>query len=124
MEANIQDSATIDLTGNPLADPTESSSSSGSLNNSVDLDVSIGDEFNPNKIRRSMPLRTKSCDPAQCTDILDNMYEIYYDQEVSLTPLISFSILQCIMPTLTIHPTRSFIAFSVNHRPSTPWTLT
>ncbi len=65
-----------------MADQLAESSSSASLNSSIDLDVSIDDSFNPNKIRRSMPLKMKSNDPAQCMDILDSMYEIYYDHEV------------------------------------------
>lgn len=83
--ASNQDAAVIDLTGNPIAEPFESSSSSsasGSLDTSIDLDLSVSEDLNPNKIRRSLPMKMKSYDPAQCTDILDNMYEIYYDQEV------------------------------------------
>lgn len=62
------------------------SSSSASLNTSVELDVSTDDVAvecaNPNKIKRSLPLRLKAHDPAQCTDILDSMYELYYEYEV------------------------------------------
>ena len=62
------------------------SSSSASLNSSTELDVSTDDVtvvwVNPNKIKRTLPLRLKAHDPAQCTDILDSMYELYYEYEV------------------------------------------
>lgn len=122
LEANTQDVAASDLTGNPLADNVETSSSSGSLDSSIDLDTSTIDELNPNKIRRSMPLKTKSCDPAQCTDILDNMYEIYYDQEVSMHPFSPVSTLPTAhlshhTPPYPPHPS------PIHHhlRPNTPW---
>lgn len=93
-EVEFQGSETIDLTGNPLTDQqTESSSSSSaSLNNSIELELSVDDSLNPNKIRRSIPLKMKSSDPAQCMDMLDSMYEIYYDQEVSNIPTKAFHI--------------------------------
>lgn len=71
-----------------------SSSSSASVesvdSSSADLDVSAEDDItvvweNPNKIKRSLPLRLKAHDPAQCTDILDSMYELYYENEVRLS---------------------------------------
>ena len=91
--ASTHDASVIDLTGNPIAEPAESSSSSsasGSLDTSIDLDLSVSEDLNPNKIRRSLPMKMKSYDPAQCTDILDNMYEIYYNQEVKYECITSY----------------------------------
>jgi len=91
--ASTQDASVIDLTGNPIAEPAESSSrssASGSLDTSIDLDLSVSEDLNPNKIRRSLPMKMKSYDPAQCTDILDSMYEIYYNQEVKFGLIISY----------------------------------
>ena len=34
------------------------------------------------KIRRSRPLPSKCLDPAQCLDIIDDMYAVYFDLEV------------------------------------------
>ena len=45
----------------------------------------VVDMQSANKIRRTFPLRKRGADPAQCLDMLDDMYEIYYTQEVRLT---------------------------------------
>jgi len=34
-------------------------------------------------IRRTLPLKTRSSDPAQCVDIVDRMYNVYYELEVN-----------------------------------------
>jgi hypothetical protein len=34
------------------------------------------------KIRRSRPLPSKCLDPAQCLDIIDDMYDVYFELEV------------------------------------------
>jgi hypothetical protein len=38
----------------------------------------------PLKIRRSIPLSTKSSDPIQCLDRIDAMYQIYFELEVDI----------------------------------------
>ena len=92
------------MDGNKVIDLTETSAESepanSSLNSSTMVDVSVSDVSvlvdDPNKIRRTVPLRLRGADPAQCFDILDQMYELYYKQEVNrpqlLLPLLSVCI--------------------------------
>jgi hypothetical protein len=82
------------LDGQEAAQASSESSSSETLNSSssTDVDASVleGEEIvvdmqSANKIRRTFPLRKRGADPAQCLDMLDDMYEIYYTQEVRLS---------------------------------------
>jgi hypothetical protein len=89
----------VDLTDNPIVAAETSASTSSSSSGSLDVslnDAEIASEedvvismANPNKIRRTFPLRKCGQDPAQCYDLLDSMYEIYYETEVSLAPVLS-----------------------------------
>ena len=78
-DAEKSDKVDVDLIENPIDKSFASSASAELSTNDITVDL-----VNPNKIRRSFNLRLKSHDPLQCYDILDNMYNIYYDQEVML----------------------------------------
>ena len=73
----------IDLTEHAADHDVNTSTSSSTLVDTT-ADEIVLDFINPNKIRRTIPLRLKAHDPAQCFDMLDDMYAIYYDQEVRL----------------------------------------
>jgi hypothetical protein len=89
----------VELTDNPIVaaetSASTSSSSSGSLDVSLnDAEIAAEEDVvismaNPNKIRRTFPLRKYGQDPAQCYDLLDSMYEIYYETEVGLAPALT-----------------------------------
>jgi hypothetical protein len=78
--------ADASVAGTEPSDALNTSTSSSASNAVCDLtadDVEITLAMS-NKIRRTVPLRMpNSTDPAQCFDLLDQMYEIYYTQEVS-----------------------------------------
>lgn len=80
--------------------PASTTSNSQSASNTTDTAEEVVAIERPRKLvaKRKFPLRTKCHDPAQCTDILDDMYQIYYDLEVP-TPCFSFVIH---LPTLLI----------------------
>lgn len=76
------------MTGNPVAmaqttnsTPSLDTSELASSSSTADEEMVIS-TVNPNKIHRTFPLRKQNQDPAQCYDILDSMYEIYYTEEV------------------------------------------
>ena len=79
-DAEKSDKVDIDLIENPIDKSFSSSFSAELSTNDITVDL-----VNPNKIRRSSNLRLKSHDPLQCYDVLDDMYNVYYDQEVMLT---------------------------------------
>lgn len=87
-ETNDEDA--VDLTDNPLNPEDNNNSTSadvsmlsdGALNESTDdRRASSSSKPNPNRIRRTFPLRMRSHDPSQCMGLLDDMYAIYYDHE-------------------------------------------
>jgi cyclin B len=78
-DAEKSDKVDVDLIENPIDKSFASSVSAELSTNDITVDL-----VNPNKIRRSSNLRLKSHDPLQCYDVLDDMYSIYYDQEVML----------------------------------------
>lgn len=80
----------VDLTQNPIAPaaqkPRLSNSSSSSSVATLELAVPSPASSQPvvlrRKARRTMGLHLKSTDPAQCLDSIDDMYDIYHQQEV------------------------------------------
>ena len=52
------------------------------LNVSITLESETKCSIPAHKIRRSRPLPSKCLDPAQCLDIIDDMYAVYFDLEV------------------------------------------
>lgn len=87
----IDTNEVINLTDNPIA--SSESGSVKSIASSVCESAQVEEDLevfalNPNKIRRTFPLRVAGSDPAQCLNILDSMYEIYYDQEVRILYMI------------------------------------
>jgi hypothetical protein len=76
-------------------------SSSSSIRNPVIVDLLKTDKtaeeiafdqygfYQPPKITRRLPLRSRASNPAECLDIIDDMYAFYCDTEVSLFIFVS-----------------------------------
>ena len=77
------DNPVLGSKGSAKSSPTESLGSSKSSQALLAEDEIVINMSDPNKIRRTFPLRMKGQDPSQCLDILDSMYELYYQNEVS-----------------------------------------
>lgn len=75
------DTQIIDLTDNQVASDSIVSEDTSTLSIGSDSNIKIN-LLDPNRIRRTLPLRLKGIEPAQCHDVLDEMYSIYYDNEV------------------------------------------
>lgn len=85
-----ESSTNVDQTQNPLNSADKSSSSSNDISMTSDSGINEAKDDrnsscteipNPNRIRRTFPLRMRSHDPSQCMGLLDDMYSIYYDHE-------------------------------------------
>lgn len=74
----------VDLTENPInADGNKSFESTTTLELLTE-DIST-EVLNPNKIHRTFKLRMHGSDPKQCYELLDDMYNIYYENEVKFS---------------------------------------
>jgi hypothetical protein len=80
---------TVSSTENPIATQSGSSSASSSAV-PVAAPATLPEAEFSNKISRTLPLRLKAHDPAQCYDQLDDMYELYYEHEVRPAPGLLF----------------------------------
>jgi len=53
-----------------------------SSNGNISYNIDINDDHKRNR-KRVFPIRMKNSDPAECLDILDDMYNIYFEIEVN-----------------------------------------
>ena len=89
-ESNDSAASVVVLTQNPI---TSSSKKEISVSDSESKSVESSDfsvksnnikshRFNNRLLKRSLPIPMRSIDPIQCTDILDDMYDVYFNVEV------------------------------------------